>query len=123
MSTVFSHFILSVPKDYCDIFNATCPGNNQIIVMETALYGRMRTGYCIEEDHGYIGCSANILPVLDNKCSGRKTCEMSIPIRKFKFQNKKCPSEVISYLQASYRCQTGKTLRFNLKNDINNYIY
>ena len=43
-------------RDYCETetFNASCH-HGEVIVMKSALYGRMRLGRCVRKDLGYIG--------------------------------------------------------------------
>jgi len=74
--------------------------------METARYGRMRLGRCIQYDLGFIGCSADVLGLADSVCSGRRRCEISLPNEAFD-RVKPCLSELKSYLTASYRCLKG----------------
>lgn len=90
--------------DYCQLekFNATC-GNEEIIVMLSARYGRMRPGRCISHSYGNVGCAADVLPYLDSICSGKQTCEISIPDPNL-HKKRTCPKDFTTYLQASYQC-------------------
>ncbi len=56
--------------DYCQMetFKASC-AENEIIMMKSARYGRMRLGRCLTRNY-YVGCSADVLPHLDTLCSG-----------------------------------------------------
>ena len=56
--------------DYCQMetFKANC-AENEIIMMKSARYGRMRLGRCLTRNY-YVGCSADVLPHLDTLCSG-----------------------------------------------------
>jgi len=94
--------------EYCqwEVFNASCPGADQLILMETARYGRMRFGRCMREDHGSVGCSADVRPYLDWKCSGRRRCQLLIPDAVLHAAHP-CPKELMPYLEASYSCITG----------------
>ena len=38
------------------MFEASC-AEDEVVVMTTAQYGRMRPGRCVKKDYGYIGCS------------------------------------------------------------------
>ena len=53
-------------RDFChfETFNASC-GNEAVILMQTAQYGRMRFGRCVDRDYGYVGCSASVLTEAD----------------------------------------------------------
>jgi len=94
-------------KEFCQFesFNASC-APNQVIVMAEAQYGRLRTGRCVSRDYGYIGCSMNVLHLLDRVCSGRRWCDYGVP--KLRDLVQPCPKDLISYLEASYRCITGQ---------------
>lgn len=74
--------------------------------METALYGRMRLGLCVEADLGYIGCHKNVLTLADRWCSGKRSCEISIPNGDLD-KTKPCFKELKTYLEASYKCVKG----------------
>ena len=107
MVSMFAVCILcSEGVQYCqwETFNASCasqPGH--VILMTSARYGRMRFGRCMREDHGSVGCSADVLDHLDRRCSGRATCQLSIPDATL-HANHPCPKELMPYLEASYSC-------------------
>ena len=44
-------------QDFCisESFQASC-GEDEVIAVETADYGRMRIGRCVRTDFGYVGC-------------------------------------------------------------------
>ena len=71
--------------------------------MESALYGRMRLGECIKKNE-HIGCSVDVLRVMDSLCSSRQNCT-GIASNLF-HQILKC-EEMIPYLEASYDCLGG----------------
>ena len=100
-------YIIPEIREYCqwETFNATC-SSNEIIFMKVANYGRMRFGRCVKENHGNIGCSSNVLPQLDRKCSGRHTCQLVIPDPML-HNIHPCPKELVPYLEASYICLPG----------------
>ena len=110
-ATPLSH--LKVPcvagelRDYCqwEIFNATCRPN-EVILMTSAKYGRMQFGRCMKEDHGSLGCYADVMAHLDRICSGRTSCVLRIPDPALHKTNN-CPNELMPYLQASYTCLKG----------------
>ena len=45
-----------------------------MILMHSALYGRMRVGRCLPMDLGYMGCQADALEPLDKECTGKAEC-------------------------------------------------
>ena len=81
---------------------------NEEIVMEEALYGRMRTGRCVVDDY-LIGCSMNVLYPMDSLCSGKQICSVSVidPLLfSAKLKANVCPKALV-YLRASYQCLKG----------------
>jgi len=101
--------VTSASTEYCqwEKFNASCRGTDDVILMLSGRYGRMRFGRCMREDHGSVGCSANVLAYLDRQCSGRRHCQLPVPDAVLHAMHR-CPKEIMSYLEASYVCVTGK---------------
>lgn len=96
--------------EFCELqtLNASCRHGDEVVVMETALYGRMRLGTCVVADLGFVGCSRNVLSVLDSRCSGRRHCTLRVPDQDLAaIRPQPCLTELKSYLEASYRCQKG----------------
>ena len=96
-------------REYCEweSFNATC-GRDEVIVMRTAKYGRMRLGKCVTKNYGHIGCGTDVLGYMESQCSGRRHCLVNV----ISLHNKRsCPKDFKSYLQASYSCKKGKHCR------------
>ena len=93
-------------QDYCqwEAFNASCPFGH-VIVMESAKFGRMRLGRCVDTDI-YIGCAADVLGLFDARCSGRPSCVVQLPDATL-HQQQACPKDVVAYLEASYICVDG----------------
>jgi hypothetical protein len=83
----------------------------QVVVMRTALYGRMKIGRCVEAGLGFLGCSADVLRLADAKCSGRQSCDISIPDKDFD-STRPCYKELKVYLEASYSCMRGTSANF-----------
>ena len=91
--------------DYCwESFNVTC-AQDEVIVMSTARYGRMKFGKCLERDY-FVGCSADILSYMDRKCSGRRSCAIDIPDTEL-HKMQPCPKDLLVYLEADYLCVKG----------------
>lgn len=89
--------------------------------MKTAVYGRMRISRCLTaeevdelrsgfgDDPRYFGCSADILDLLDRKCSGKIECD--IRVNDISFENiKPCLPGLVVYLEVSYNCITGRKI-------------
>jgi hypothetical protein len=66
----------------------------------------MRLGKCVPEALAYaVGCSENVLPFVEQKCSGRRSCS---GVLKEVIALELCESPVRNYLEASYVCVKGK---------------
>jgi hypothetical protein len=100
--------------EYCEgqSFIAHCKGPDEVVVMQSAHYGRMRLGRCLAVNYGNIGCQLNVLPQFDGWCSGQRRCEVrvssiidSLPQSGNAFP---CIRDFRGYLEASYRCVKGK---------------
>ena len=92
--------------EYCqwETFNATC-SLGSVVVMQSARYGRMKHGRCADTDV-YIGCSADVLLQMDERCSGRQSCMLAIP-DSYLHQQQPCPNDMMAYLEASFTCVRG----------------
>ena len=117
---VYLFFISVQYQEYCVIkeqFEASCL-KNEVIVMTSAIYGRMRMGRCLEDEGGdhfrrnmddpkFLGCSEDVLHLMDQKCSGKNQCEVRITFDK-DFENiKPCHVALKLYLEAAYTCVPG----------------
>jgi len=95
--------------EFCqwETLNATCPSSDQVVLMTEARYGRMQFGRCVRENHGNLGCSADVLRQLDARCSGRRSCLVPVPDPSL-HNTLTCPKELMPYLEAGYTCVTGR---------------
>jgi len=96
---------VAASRDYClyETFNATCrPGS--VVMMTSAVYGRMRLGRCISNDFN-IGCSKDVVVYFDSRCTGRRSCEVSL---RNLVDVHPCQRDFMSYLEAGYTCVPGK---------------
>jgi len=92
-------------------FEASCGRNDEMILMTSAEYGRMRVSRCVQSDYGYIGCSSDVLGILDAACSGRRQCTVGVPSAALeRAAAASCPGDLKLYLAASYRCIPGNKL-------------
>lgn len=76
--------------------------------MESAMYGRMEVGRCISAKYGNIGCSGDVLALMDRKCSAKVSCEVRVPNQELD-EIDTCDDEITKYLDAAYDCITGET--------------
>jgi len=99
-----------------ETMEARCRWNTEMIVMTSARWGRMKTGRCLEihsnalaalgHDPLFLGCSEDVLHVMDQKCSGRASCNVGIPDPTLD-EIKPCYSDQTRYLETSYICVKG----------------
>ena len=93
-------------EEYCqwESFNATC-GHDQVILITSAFYGRMRVGRCVPYDY-YVGCATDVFDHLASRCSARRHCVVPIPAPEL-FKVHPCRKDLVAYMDASYQCVTG----------------
>lgn len=107
--------------EYClrtnsESFHAKCL-KNEVIVMNRAVYGRMKIGKCLEDERDmiarlgsdplFLGCSVDVLSLLDRRCSGKNHCELRGTDDELQDKGP-CHASFKSYLEATYECATGK---------------
>ena len=95
-------------RSYCqwESFNATCPRDDDVIIVTSASYGRMRIGRCLAVRYA-IGCSADVTDDVDRRCSGRRACSIRIPDAEL-FSLQPCRKDLVTYMEAAYKCVTRK---------------
>ena len=103
-------------QDYCqwDTFEASCGRRDELVVMRTAVYGRMTSGRCIERDYGYVGCQTDVLLHADLSCSGRRQCSLNIPYQPFGVAHP-CPRDLTLFLRASFECVKGNNNKLYIR--------
>lgn len=82
-----------------------------MILMRSAVYGRMHIGRCVDKDFGHLGCSADVLQNLDQTCSGLNSCQVSVVSIEAEL-NCRVSRSLARYLEAKYTCTKGKTVIF-----------
>lgn len=94
-------------REYCfpQVFNATCPIGS-VVFIQTARYGRMKHGRCIASDF-HVGCSADVLTNVDQRCSGRQQCDIAVPDNEL-HDLQPCPKDLFAYLEAAFTCIKGR---------------
>ena len=95
--------------EYCqsDMFEPAC-GSDEVIVMQTAQYGRIQLGKCLTENFGFMDCKSDVISVLDRKCSGKRQCSVKVEDSVFPAVPA-CHKDLKSYLAASYSCIRGES--------------
>lgn len=100
-----------------DTFRPRCT-HGDVISMTTAQFGRMRVGRCITSDAfklqqlepDSLGCAANVLEYFDHICSGKSACDVPVSNPDL-YSYRPCSAQLTVYLEASYTCISGKTIR------------
>jgi len=104
--------------EYCNgkDFEPRCHGNDVIMIL-SARYGRMKTGRCVKREPGfepmlqdprYLGCYTDVLHTLSALCSGKSEC--TLRVSHVKDQNDgamPCYDNLIMYLEVAYICVSG----------------
>ena len=95
--------------EYChfETFRARCP-HGDVVLMQSAYYGRKSLGRCVRTNFGFIGCYTDVLQMLDRRCTGRTSCDVDVIEPNFD-DIRPCNVELKSYLQANYVCIAGAT--------------
>jgi len=97
--------------EFCEgeTFSARCRSHDEVVLMTSAHYGRMRLGRCLAVNYGNLGCQLDVRTQFDAWCSGRRTCDVrvssiidSLPDEEFP-----CTRDFRGYLEASYVCVKG----------------
>ena len=99
-------------REYCrwETFRAKCPAD-EVIVVRSALYGRMRSGRCLmnaQDGGSHVGCKADVIREADRLCSGRGTCAIQIPEPTFDVVPTTCPRGLAVHLEVIYECLPGR---------------
>ena len=105
-----------------ETMEARCRWNSEVIVMTSARWGRMKTGRClnihpkllasVSDDPMFLGCSEDVLPLLDMKCSSQPTCDVLVPNPDLD-KITPCYEDLTRYLEASYTCVKGTCFQIN----------
>ena len=100
-----------------ETMEARCRWNSEVIVITSARWGRMKTGRCINihsklmalnsKDPMFLGCSEDVLSLLDMKCSLQPACDVVVPNPDLD-KITPCYEDLTRYLEASYTCVKGK---------------
>ena len=116
---VFCFFIIfwsfSFEEEFCNSekLKTQCK-QNEIVFIEKAVYGRKKYGKCIliedEPDEfirqrkGFIGCFSDVKYIIEPRCAGRQSCEMSVASITVETN---CSKSLLKYLNVEYFCVKG----------------
>lgn len=84
--------------------NLECPRDSSIVIKE-AEYGHIGISKCIELDLGHFGCKADVTSFLDEKCAGKRICNIADD-DELRSMNP-CHKGLEVFLQMSYICVSG----------------
>ena len=84
---------------------ATCPAELHVKITRAEL-GRMRLNRCVNQDHGYIGCSDLVTDKVQELCQRTSTCRFHVSSLGQYMQS--CPSSKQPYLYVEHECVTRK---------------
>lgn len=96
-------------------FQPRCSGDD-VIVMLSARYGRMKIGRCVKDepalvsimqDPRYLGCFTDVLRVVSSQCSGKSECTMRVNDQNFDNVTP-CYDSLKMYLEVTYICIDGR---------------
>ena len=106
-------------EEFCqdEFFNPRCP-QGELVLIESAKYGRMNIGKCIKEqelismgtnskDQKYFGCFTDVTAILHKKCSFKMGCNVEVKDRELNHTTS-CHSWVKSHLKVNHQCLNGK---------------
>ncbi|ESN93772.1 hypothetical protein HELRODRAFT_180640 [Helobdella robusta] len=108
--------------EYCltESFSGRCEADH-VILMTSATFGRMDLGRCVQRNYGnHVGCRADVMNQMDQACSGRRGCELSVSDHAL-IKTQPCPKDFASYLDAEFVCvkvRYGKRKKFKYKNQM-----
>jgi len=109
-----------VSGEFChsETFSVSCPSYDEVIIIRSAEYGRMRVGRCVH-DSAYVGCRVSVITQLDRMCSGRPSCHVPLPNPTLDAVDPCLVSTAKSYLHVTADCQKGTAAAASLVQHIN----
>ena len=95
-------------RDYCllDKFNPTCK-ENEVILINSAVFGRMKNNPCISREIGRLGCYVDVKDIIEGFCGGRQSCNVGIS-DSILLATKPCGAVFDLYISVSYSCLEGR---------------
>ena len=96
-------------KEVCskEDLNIRC-SYNEVIAMTSAFYGHIHQCKCIPRDLGHFGCLANVLHYLDEKCSNKRNCVLSMTDTGLTDLEPECALGLGIFLEIKHICIKGK---------------
>ena len=92
---------------FTETFKATCPPGT-VIVIQSALYGRMRNSRCLHFDDRELNCYADAQPYLESLCNGSIECSIRAGDDMLRhLYSDRCRGSLVPYLDVFYACAHG----------------
>ncbi len=82
-------------------------GQNEVILLSNAMFGRMHLGRCVTAELGYMGCGDNVMHVVDPWCSGKQRCHVETRYPDL-LAASTCSDEYIHFLEVEHTCIQGR---------------
>jgi len=97
-------------REFCDweTANATCPGRDELVIVRSARYGRLRLNRCAAKSYGNLGCGADVTAMFAGTCSARRSCHVAVI--SLHGIHTTCPSDLKAYVELTYDCVKGSFL-------------
>jgi len=94
-------------REFCDweTANATCRAVDELVVVRSARYGRLRLNRCAAKSYGNLGCGADVTGLFSGTCSGRRLCHVTVI--SLHGIHTTCPSDLKAYVELTYDCVKG----------------
>lgn len=94
-------------REFCDweTANASCPGRDELVVVRSARYGRLRLNRCAAKSYGNLGCGADVTALFSGTCSARRSCRVAVI--SLHGIHTTCPSDLKAYVELTYDCVKG----------------
>ena len=102
--SVLLFFILANQICHLESFNAGC-GDDEEIVITASFYGE--AAYGDFRPNGYVGCNSDVLTWISAQCTGRQSCDVTIPGDEL-HGSLPCPSELKMHMEIGYLCVPSK---------------
>ena len=80
---------------------------NEVLIMTSALYGRMSPSTCIDSYPGTMDCFGDVLSKVDRVCSGRPNCTFFLSVHEFR-SSSGCHPGISAYLTTAHTCIAGR---------------
>ena len=78
-----------------------------VTMMKSLLLGHMAQGKCVQLDLGVFGCKSDVSQILDERCTGKRTCSLPVDDETLR-STEPCTPGILVYLKATFMCIKSK---------------